>query len=392
MIADVNRKVVFKYRAVEEENLLDDEMENVDPHLIDSDDFWAKVLGGILSKGLNGRKIENFFIEPRLSFWLSYIGPQSQISNLLVNSEHRKVNHDTGEIEIDCRELSEERLIETMFERKHCDLQKLARKVGVNCKGSKLDIINRVKEGLAWLEGKVCVMCSTSAFVMGIDKGDVRFVIHDHLPPTVEDLVQESGRSGRDGQLAFCWIFFKFTDGAIHMRNIASIENMAVQEEKLVLLNQVSALCYNSSSCFQKLLAEHFQYDLDQPCGICRNCQRAVMPGSKEDMTVEAKGVVACLRDLMHIKARVTKSELVLTHIGSKAKDVFSQHFDKCEHYGKGKAKFKSATRLSAFVEHLIIHNVIKEHFKSLAEKHYLLYLSCETAHILYEDKIKILF
>eukprot|EP00112_Aurelia_sp_Birch-Aquarium-sp1_P013996 Seg2997.2 transcript_id=Seg2997.2/GoldUCD/mRNA.D3Y31 product="HMG domain-containing protein 3" protein_id=Seg2997.2/GoldUCD/D3Y31 len=154
MIADVNRKVVFKYRAVEEENLLDDEMENVDPDLVDSDDFWAKVLGGILSKGLNGRKIDDFFIEPRLSFWSPYIGPQSRISNLLVNSEHRKVNHDTGEIEIDCRELSEERLIETMFESKHCDLQKLARKVGVNCKGSKLDIINRVKEGLGTQNNK----------------------------------------------------------------------------------------------------------------------------------------------------------------------------------------------------------------------------------------------
>ena len=148
MIADVNRKVVFKYRAVDEENLLDDEMENVDPDLVDSDDFWAKVLGGILSRGFNGRKVDDWVIEPRLSFWSPYIGPQSRISNLLVNSEHRKVNRETGEIEIDCRELSEERLIETMFESKHCDLQKLARKVGVSGKGSKLDIINRVKEGL----------------------------------------------------------------------------------------------------------------------------------------------------------------------------------------------------------------------------------------------------
>ncbi len=116
------------------------------------------------------------------------------------------------------------------------------------------------------------------------------------------------------------------------------------------------------------------------------------MPGPKEDMTEEAKGVVACLRDLMNIETKVTKSELMLTYIGSKAKDVFSQHFDKCEHYGKVKGKFKSATRLSAFVEHLIIHNVIEENFKSLAEKHYLLCLSCETAHILYEDKFKIIF
>ena len=148
-------KVVFKYRAVEEaleeENPLDDEMENADPDLVDSDDFWEKVLGGILSRGFNGRKIDDLVIDPRLSFWSPYIGPKSRISNLLVNSEHCKVNHEKGDFEIDCRELSEERLIETMqtmFDSKHCDLQKLARTVGFNGKGSKLDIINRVKEGL----------------------------------------------------------------------------------------------------------------------------------------------------------------------------------------------------------------------------------------------------
>ena len=66
----------------------------------------------------------------------------------MYNSESRKIHWETGEIEIDCRELSEERLIETMFESKLNDLRKLARKVGVSCKGRKLDIINRINDGL----------------------------------------------------------------------------------------------------------------------------------------------------------------------------------------------------------------------------------------------------
>ncbi len=93
---------------------------------------------------------------------------------------------------------------------------------------ARLDEMEKIVNAQSWLDDKVHVMCATSAFGMGIDKKNVRFVIHDHMPPTIEDLVQESGRGGRDGKPAFCLIFCKFSDRAAHLRNIASIENLAV--------------------------------------------------------------------------------------------------------------------------------------------------------------------
>ena len=104
-----------------------------------------------------------------------------------------------------------------------------------------------------WLDGKVDVMCSTSAFGMGTDKKDVRFVSHDHHPPTIEELVQDSGSADRDGQPSDCIIFFKYSDRSFHLRNIAGVENIpeniAAQEKKLVLVNEVCALLSNTKVC-----------------------------------------------------------------------------------------------------------------------------------------------
>ncbi len=93
---------------------------------------------------------------------------------------------------------------------------------------ARLDEMEKIVNAQSWLDDKVHVMCATSAFGMGIDKRNVRFVIHDHMSPEIEDLVQESGRGCRDGKPASCLIFCKFSDRAAHLRNIASIENLAV--------------------------------------------------------------------------------------------------------------------------------------------------------------------
>ena len=105
-----------------------------------------------------------------------------------------------------------------------------------------------------WIDGKFDVMFSTSAFGMGIDKKDVRFVIHEHHPPcppssTIEELVQESDRASRDGEPSDCIIFFKYSGRPFHLRNIAGVENIAAQEQKLVLLNKVCTLLSNTKVC-----------------------------------------------------------------------------------------------------------------------------------------------
>ena len=100
------------------------------------------------SRGFRGRKSEQMVINPVLRYWAPFMGEASRIGDFLYNSEHRKVKNDNEQLEIECREMSEERLLETLFESKAKEVKSLARKLGISEKGSKLDIINRIKTGL----------------------------------------------------------------------------------------------------------------------------------------------------------------------------------------------------------------------------------------------------
>ena len=134
LIADLNRKVVFKYKETDDANKFLQNCDEVERDLVNCEDFWKTVTKAMLSRGFRNRKITSIDIQPNLLNWSPYIGPNSRNCNFLYNSESRKIHWETGEIEIDCRELSEERLIENIFESKLNDLRKLARKVGVSCR------------------------------------------------------------------------------------------------------------------------------------------------------------------------------------------------------------------------------------------------------------------
>ena len=70
-----------------------------------------------------------------------------------------------------------------------------------------LEVEDKKANAKLWLDGIVDIMCCTSVFGMGINKKDVRFVLHLAMPPSTEDLLQERGRVGRDGELAKCTVF-----------------------------------------------------------------------------------------------------------------------------------------------------------------------------------------
>ncbi|EFX67715.1 hypothetical protein DAPPUDRAFT_34691, partial [Daphnia pulex] len=84
--------------------------------------------------------------------------------------------------------------------------------LSASCYHSGLDEDCRKDTQEKWMTGELQIMCATIAFGMGINKPDVRFVLHLSMPKSIETYYQECGRAGCDGQLAFCIMFYKYSD------------------------------------------------------------------------------------------------------------------------------------------------------------------------------------
>ena len=243
-----------------------------------------------------------------------------------------------------------------------------------------------------WLDDKVDTICRTSAFGMGIDKKDVRYVIRFNLPATIEQLAQEGGRAGRDGDYAICKFYYNFSDRTFHLRNIAGLVNPAVQQHHMILLNKVTEFCFEKEICRHRLLATYFNENSDEDCSTCDNCQQEISHVMQVDESNVAKDIIYCLRELYNIKQYVRLSELVMTFMGSKAKDVIDQKLDRCDHFGKGKGKFRSSQKLTQFVQHLVVKGHLKESYRGIQDKQCIIYIEPDNVYDILENKVKIMF
>lgn len=212
----------------------------------------------------------------------------------------------------------------------------------------------RMKNQDDFLNEEVDVIVATIAFGMGIDKPDVRFVIHYDVPKSLEGYYQETGRSGRDGLEGQCIMFYSYND-ILKLEKFNKDKPVTEKENAKILLEEMSSYA-ESAVCRRKQLLHYFgeEYD-DTACkktGMCDNCR---YDREKYDGQDYVKIVVEAVQQT---EQRFGMGHLVSVIRGSSNQYVKSYGHDKLPVYGKGKSEdealWKSIVRqtlLNEFVE-----------------------------------------
>lgn len=212
-----------------------------------------------------------------------------------------------------------------------------------------------------WSRDKIPVICATVAFGMGINKPDVRYVIHHSLPKSLTHYYQESGRAGRDGKSADCILYYHFSD----RRRIEKLirESVTKQSQLQFQLDNLSSMinyCENQVRCRRSMILQFFGESFDKrDCKkTCDNCK-----SNKEekyiDVTEDAKAIVKLVRQ--H-HSQLTLKQLVTAYTGAKFTGKNKERFDFLENsevYGLGAKYLKKDAQ--TIIQHLAMQGYISE-------------------------------
>jgi len=231
----------------------------------------------------------------------------------------------------------------------------------------------RAKAQEDFLRDNVQIVCATVAFGMGIDKSNVRWVIHYNLPKNIEGYYQEIGRAGRDGAKSDALLFYSYAD-VMSMRSMLMEGNEKQTELQLVKLDRMQQYA-EATICRRRILLQYFGETMHKDCGNCDICRNP--PVSFDGTLLVQKALSAIART----QEQVNMGLLIDVLRGSRNAQVMESGYDKIKTYGAGR-------EVSTMDWQRYLHQMLNAGLVELAyDQNYTLKLTEQSKQVLFEGR-----